>query len=60
MKRNRIRRRIYEVVRRFRKETDKSWEFDLVLTVFDEQIATMLAPELEKAVKELFQKAKII
>jgi ribonuclease P protein component len=57
--RNRIRRRIYEVIRRQKKQTAQPWKVDLVLTVFDETVATMPAAELEAAVVGLLHKAAI-
>lgn len=59
VKRNRIRRRLYEIVRRERKASEEPWKFDLVLTVFDVQVATMPASDVEAAVLSLLQKAKI-
>lgn len=52
--RNRIRRRIYEVVR----QTDKDIApgTDLVFTVFDAQVAELPAPKLRDAVDDLLQK----
>lgn len=56
VKRNRIRRRIYEQVR----QSDIAIEpgTDLVFTVFSDQIADTEAAKLQKAVDELLQKAK--
>ena len=49
--RNRIRRRVYEVIRR---QIDSDTQaYDLVFTVFDEKIATMPAPELDKTIQSL-------
>lgn len=53
--RNRIRRRVYEVVRRA--ENDIAPGSDLVFTVFDERVAKMEAPKLQAAVSELLKKA---
>lgn len=55
--RNRMRRRLYEVVR-------LQWsliepEYDLVITVFDERIATAPHEELAQIVKELLTKAGV-
>ena len=55
--RNRIRRRIYEEVRRQQKNIIGS--YDMVITVFSEQIATISADELEKIVVDLLRNAKI-
>lgn len=53
--RNRIRRRIYEVVR----EADATIVpgTDLVFTVFNDQLAGLEAPKLQAAITELLQKA---
>lgn len=53
--RNRIRRRIYETVRRA--ENDIAPGSDLVFTVFDERVAKMDAPKLQATVLELLKKA---
>lgn len=58
--RNRIRRRIYEIVRLARIESGVPWPADMVLTVFDDQPATMSAETLQGAVKGLLKKAKIV
>ena len=56
VKRNRIRRRVYEQVRL----ADVTIEpgTDLVFTVFSDQIAEIGAAKLQKAIQELLQKAK--
>jgi ribonuclease P protein component len=54
--RNRIRRRIYEIVRQNDQQVPGAT--DLVFTVFAEQIAEMNAPKLQKIVTELLQKAQ--
>jgi ribonuclease P protein component len=51
--RNRIRRRIYETVRR--SDADIVPGTDLVFTVFDAKLAELPAPKLEAAVGELLQ-----
>lgn len=56
--RNRIRRRLYEIVRRYEQSIEKP--YDLVLTVFSEQLAIIPAEELEKAIINLLKQAKII
>ncbi len=56
--RNRIRRRIYEIVRRHEGQIEQS--HDIVITVFSEQIAAMPAAELERMVRTLLRRAKII
>lgn len=56
--RNRIRRRVYEVVRQL--EDRIQAPYDMVLTVFSEQLATMPADELKKMVTAQLKKARII
>lgn len=56
--RNRIRRRIYEVIRN--NQAGISQPYDIVITVFNEQLATMPASELQAAVIELLYKASIL
>jgi ribonuclease P protein component len=53
--RNRIRRRIFEIVRN--SPTDKLAGYDLVFTVFSEQLANIDAQKLETEVLGLIQKA---
>lgn len=55
--RNRIRRRIYEIVRLHRKEAGTPWPVDLVISVFEERIATMPPEELKAQVLKLLQKS---
>lgn len=50
--RNRVRRRIYEIVRR--KLDSVTAPTDIVLLVFSSEVATMPADELEQAVEQLF------
>ena len=55
--RNRIRRRIYEIVRLHKKEVDKAWPQDMIITVFDDRAATVDYDELATKVKQLLDKA---
>lgn len=55
--RNRIRRRIYEAVRLYRKDLNAPVKQDLVISVFDERMAEVPAAELETAVLGLIAKA---
>lgn len=55
--RNRIRRRIYEIVRR--SEPGIVQPYDIVITVFSEEVAAMDAPALEAMVRELLKKSSI-
>jgi len=54
--RNRIRRRIFEIVRLHRKELNKPWPQDLVISVFEEKAATIPAEELKTTVLKMLQK----
>jgi ribonuclease P protein component len=54
--RNRIRRRIYEVVRQ---EADKLGAYDLVFIVFSDQLATIPADQLQKMVKDCLARAQL-
>lgn len=56
--RNRIRRRLYEAVRRH--EARIQAPYDMVLTVFSEQLASLPAEELEQLVIDQLKKANII
>lgn len=56
--RNRIRRRIYEIIRAL--EPDISEPYDIVITVFSEQIATMPDEELRGTIREQFTRGTII
>ncbi|HTE22543.1 MAG TPA: ribonuclease P protein component [Candidatus Limnocylindria bacterium] len=56
--RNRIRRRLYEAVRRH--EADMSRPYDMVLTVYSEQMAAIPAAELEKTVLDQLRQARIL
>ncbi len=56
--RNRIRRRIYEIVRH--QEEYIVGSQDIVITVFSEQAATLESPKLEKQIVELLQRANIV
>ena len=55
--RNRIRRRIYELIRL---HVDEKKPIDLVLQVFDENLASLSSNELLRSVVELFAKAKLL
>lgn len=56
--RNRIRRRLYEAVRQHEGEINAP--FDMVLTVFSEQMASIPAEDMQKAVTQQLKAAKII
>lgn len=57
--RNRIRRRIYEVVRIKKKELGIVWPYDVIFSVFDERIANIPKKELEDTICKLIKKAEI-
>ncbi len=54
--RNRIRRRIYEVVRL---NTPETCTYDMVFTVFSDQLAAVPAEELQKTISGLLQEAGV-
>jgi len=56
--RNRIRRRIYENLRTKINNLPKN--YDIVVNVYNEQAATMGAPELDNILNELLVKAKLL
>ena len=56
--RNRIRRRIYEVVRQQAQQIDGA--YDLVFTVYSSGLATMPSVELERTVISQMQKAGVL
>jgi ribonuclease P protein component len=58
VKRNRIRRRLYEAVRMHEPEIVQP--YDIVLTVFSEQILELPAAEVTRLVKAQLKQAKII
>ncbi len=55
--RNRIRRRLYEIVRLHKHESAEPWPYDMVISVFDERIAILPATELQQTVQKMLQKA---
>ncbi len=58
--RNRIRRRLYEIIRTTKKDSAKSWPYDLSLQVFDESIANVSHEYLRSEITKLLKKAQII
>ncbi len=56
--RNRIRRRIYEIVRSQEDRITKP--YDLVITVYHEQVATMPSAELTKTIYNLLTQASVV
>lgn len=56
--RNRIRRRLYEIVRVYANEF--SAPYDLVLTVFSDQIAELPSTELNRLTRKLLQNAGVV
>ncbi len=57
--RNRIRRRIYEYFRNYRKEQGKPIPFDLVITAHSDALAHIDASKLGTLIEELIRKTKI-
>ncbi len=55
--RNRIRRRIYEIMRIYLKQVQIPQ--DMVITVFDERVGSMPAEELNSLIKDLLNQSKI-
>lgn len=55
--RNRIRRRVYEAVRLQKKGSGDPWPKDLIISVFDERVASMPYEDLAAAVRHLLKKA---
>lgn len=56
--RNRIRRRVYEIIRR---SADKfTGSYDIVITVYSDKLATIEAPELEDIITKQLSKAGIL
>lgn len=58
--RNRIRRRIYEVVRNEHNVHKVEWPYDLVLSVFDEKVATMSPESLRECVQKVLKRAGLL
>jgi ribonuclease P protein component len=58
--RNRIRRRLFEAVRTIKQEHNQLWPYDMVITVFDDSVATMHAVELQKSVFKVLKQSKIV
>jgi len=56
--RNRIRRRVYEIVRGL--EVNIKAPYDIVITIFSDEVRTMPAEQLQKTVHELLQQAGMI
>jgi ribonuclease P protein component len=56
--RNRIRRRLYEAVRAYAQQIVEP--YDMVITVFHEQLSTLPADELQRLVRAQLRQAKII
>lgn len=53
VKRNRIRRRIFEQVRRLRKEYDRPIQQDIIITAFKDDLADVPAEDLAEACRKL-------
>ncbi len=57
--RNRIRRRVYEVVRLHRQTAGGPWPYDLIFTVFDDRAAHVASADLTKTIGKLIQKSEV-
>ncbi|MGI9027243.1 MAG: ribonuclease P protein component [Candidatus Saccharimonadales bacterium] len=55
--RNRIRRRIYEAVRLYKKESGQPWPQDMIISVFEDQPAKVPSDELTATVRRLLKKS---
>lgn len=58
--RNRIRRRLYEIIRLLKDEQRIDWPFDMVLVVYDDRAAKVSSEELREEVVRLLSKTHII
>lgn len=56
--RNRIRRRLYEIVRKL--EPEMTGAYDMIFSVYSDQVATMDSTELTQRVVDKLEKAAII
>ena len=56
--RNRIRRRVYEIIRAQAPQITKP--YDLVFIAYNEQLATMPAPDLEETVVQQLERAQVL
>ena len=56
VKRNRMRRRIYEIIRKNEAEIEK--HLDIVVTVYSDQVGIMPATELEETILKLLQQSQ--
>lgn len=54
--RNRIRRRVYEIIRLYRKSLLEPLRQDMVISVFDDRAAVMPAAELSEIVRSMLRK----
>lgn len=58
--RNRIRRRVYEIIRTTKIGSNKPWSYDMSIQVFDESLATAPHDYLHSEITKLLKKANII
>lgn len=56
--RNRIRRRLYEIIREFSPQITQA--YDLVIVVYNEELAQVEHPNLKQELQSMLQKADII
>ncbi len=57
--RNRIRRRLYEAFRHHRALVGVNLPYDIILTVYDDQVANMDAQHLKNQLHDLLKRARI-
>jgi ribonuclease P protein component len=57
--RNRIRRRIYEIIRLERKAAGKPWPYDIVISVSDVEAAAAPVEDLRGAMRKMLEKAAL-
>ncbi|HEX5456205.1 MAG TPA: ribonuclease P protein component [Candidatus Saccharimonadales bacterium] len=59
VKRNRIRRRVFELFRKEHKDQNKPLSYDVIISVFNEEVANMSADKLAKIFDKLLQNARL-
>jgi ribonuclease P protein component len=60
VRRNRIRRRIFEQFRKMRVEYEKPIKYDIIITAFSDELATIPAEQLAEDTKKLLNGAGIV
>jgi ribonuclease P protein component len=59
VKRNRIRRRVFELFRKERKNHDSPMQYDIIISVFSDEVADMPADKLAKTFDKLLENAQL-